>query len=95
MYTFIKQEHTKLIKSDSKAISKVTKISSLNKCRSFELSIYQRILKVYHCFHKNIKQSKQMFFLSIQISIKEWFLKDHLILETGVMMLKIQFASQE
>ncbi len=36
------------------------KIFILNKCCSFELSIHQRILKkMYHCFHKNIKQHKE------------------------------------
>ncbi len=31
-----------------------------------------------------------IFFLEQQISILEWFLKDHVTLKTGVMMLKIQ-----
>ncbi len=31
-------------------------------------------------------------FLEQQISILEWFLKDHVTLKTGVMMLKIQFC---
>ncbi len=30
-------------------------------------------------------------FLEQQISILEWFLKDHVTLKTGVMMLKINF----
>ncbi len=29
-----------------------------------------------------------------QISILEWFLKNHVILKTGVMMLKIQLCNQ-
>ncbi len=33
--------------------------------------------------------------LEQQISILEWFLKDHVTLKTEVMMLKIQFSSQE
>ncbi len=31
-------------------------------------------------------------FLEHQISILEWFLKDHVTLKTGVMMLKIQLC---
>jgi len=34
-------------------------------------------------------------FLEQQIIILEWFLKDHVTLKTGVMMLKIQLWSQE
>ncbi len=33
-------------------------------------------------------------FLDQQISILEWFLKDHVALKTGVMMLKIQLYSK-
>ncbi len=33
-------------------------------------------------------------FLDQQISILEWFLKDHVTLKTGVMMLKIQLYSK-
>ncbi len=62
--------------------------------------------KMYHDFHKNIKQQKLFSTLIIictifnkwppikteqQISILKWFLKDHVTLKTGVMMLKIQF----
>jgi len=34
-------------------------------------------------------------FLEQQILILEWFLKGHVTLKTGVMMLKIQLSSQE
>ncbi len=34
-------------------------------------------------------------FLEQQISILDWFLKDHVTLKTGVMMLKIQLCSTE
>ncbi len=54
--------------------------------------IFERIL------HKNIKKQKQYLaliiikemFLEQQISILEWFLKDPVIMKTGVMMLKIE-----
>ncbi len=36
-----------------------------------------------------------MMFLDQQISILEWFLKDHVTLKTGVMMLKIQLRITE
>ncbi len=39
--------------------------------------------KVYHVSTKHIEQ---------QISILEWFLKDHVTLKTEVMMLKIQLC---
>ncbi len=41
----------------------------------------------------NINNNKKMF-LKQQISILEWFLKDHVTLKTGVMMLKIQLYNQ-
>ncbi|XDV46539.1 hypothetical protein PO909_014421, partial [Leuciscus waleckii] len=50
MNTFIQQGCIKLIKSDSKDIYNVTKDSISNKCCSFELSIHQRIMKMYQCF---------------------------------------------
>ncbi len=72
----------KLIKSKDFYI--VTK-TTLNKSYSFELLIQ------FHGFHKNIN-----ILLNInnnkknhQISILEWFLRDHVTLRTGVMMLKI------
>ncbi len=39
-------------------------------------------------FLKSAKYYKQ------QISMLEWFLKDHVTLETGVMMLKIQICNK-
>jgi len=45
MITFIQQGCVKLMKSDSKDIYNVTKYSLSDKCCSFELNIYQRILK--------------------------------------------------
>ncbi len=52
---------------------------------------------VYHVLHKNINQQKtdleeeeEEMFLELQISILEWFPKDHVTLKTGVMTLKIQ-----
>ncbi len=52
---------------------------------------------MYLSFHKyisstaafNIDNNKKMY-LEQLISILEWFLKDHVTLKTGVMMLKIQ-----
>ncbi len=76
------------------------KISISSKYCSFELSVHQRILKrkMYQGFHKNTKQHNS-FFKNIDnnmlISISEWFLKDHVTLKTGVMMLKIQLWSKE
>ncbi len=46
---------------------------------------------MYHGNHKNINIDSSMF-LEQQISILEWFLKDHVTLKTGVMMLKIQLC---
>jgi len=51
------------------------KVSMSNKCCSFELSVHQRILEKYQGFNR------------ILIIILEWFLKDHLTLKTGVMMM--------
>ncbi len=55
--TFI-QHKLNCSKSDSKDINNCTEIFYFNKCCSFELSIYQIILKnkMYHSFHKNIGQ---------------------------------------
>ncbi len=66
--------------------------------KGWELSIYQQILrKMYHGFHKNILSSTTVFntdnnkkclfslFYVYQISILEWFLKDHVTLRNGVM----------
>ncbi len=42
---------------------------------------------MYHCFPQNIKYAavfNKIFFLEQQISILEWFLKDHVTLKTGV-----------
>ncbi len=52
-------------------------------------------------FHKNIKHltvssiDNYEIFLEHQISILEWFLKDHVTLMTGVMMHKIQICIAE
>ncbi len=82
-----------MIKSDSKIIY-VTKfrfemsdvISTWNK-----RSIYQRILKkMYHGFSQKY-YAAELFSVSI-CCILEWFLKDHVTLKIGVMMLKIQLC---
>ncbi len=52
----IQQGCIKLIKSDSKDIKNVTKVSISNKCCCFELSIHQRIKRLDYGFHKNMKQ---------------------------------------
>ncbi len=52
-----------------------------------------------HIFNKNtviiLNVNNIKMFLEQQISMLEWFLKDHVTLKTGVMMLKIQLWSQE
>ncbi len=51
--------------------------------------------KKYHDFHKNIKQKKKInMVLEHQISILEWFLKNHVTLMIGVMMLKMQLQEE-
>jgi len=50
---------------------------------SFELSIYQRILKKCVSFHMKVAQ----LFSTLDHQIIERFLKDHVTLKTGVMML--------
>jgi len=44
---------------------------------------------VSHTIHVN-KSTILILFLEEQIIILEWFLKDHVTLKTGVIMLKIQ-----
>jgi len=48
--------------------------------------------KMFHGFFKNF--STTLILRKHQISILEWFLKDHVTLKTGVMMLKIQLCQQ-
>jgi len=52
---------------------------------------------IYHSFYKNIKQHNhfQPMFHEQLIIILEWFLKDHMPLKTGVLILKILLWSQE
>ncbi len=51
--------------------------------------------KKYHGFHKNIKQKKKFnMVLEHQISILEWFLKNHVTLMIRVMMLKMQLQEE-
>ncbi len=70
-------------------------ISVSNKCYSFELSINQRILKC-----RMVSTNFFLFlilkimFLENEIDKLEWFLKDHVTLQTGVMMLKNEFCHQ-
>ncbi len=77
-------------KSDSNDIYNVTKISISNECCSFELFVHQRILK-NKCIMVStnilssttvfdIDNNKKSFLSSNQISILEWFLKDHVTL---------------
>ncbi len=40
----------------------------------------------------NIDNNKETF-LELQISILEWFLKDHVTLKTGMLLLKIQLCN--
>ncbi len=49
-----------------------------------------KMKKINHGFHKNTTLTKM--FLEQLISRLEWFLKDHVTLKTGVMMLKIQLC---
>jgi len=61
------------------------KLSLSYKCCSFELCIHQIILK--RTFFSTLII---VMFLEHQIIILEWFLKDHVTMKPGVMMLKIQ-----
>ncbi len=73
----------------------------------FKASLLNKSINLYNFFlKKNKKKTTQLFYIFIiiimikmfleqQISILEWFLKDHVKLKTGVMMLKIQLWSQE
>ncbi len=71
-----------------------------DKCWSLYLSIHQIILKKKYSIVLNIDDNNNIvdnngiitMFLEQQISILEWFLKDHVTLKTGVMMLKFSFA---
>ncbi len=76
-------------------------ISISNKCCSFGLSIQQKILKQMHQHPQKIWSSRTVFFcMDNKIRIRNvswaanqhsrWYLKDHVTLKTGVMMLKIQ-----
>ncbi len=59
-----------------------------NECCSFQLYI-QRIVKIkIKCIQFSTKKKQH-------ISILEWFLKDHVTLKTGIMILKIQLWSQK
>ncbi len=64
----------------------------------FCISIHQRILgKENHSFNKNVSttfniDNNNNVFLEQQISILERFLKDHMTLKIGVLMLKIQLC---
>ncbi len=60
-------------------------ISILNKYCCFEISILQTILKKSITVWKNASMYKKSMFLEHQISILEWFLKDHVTVRTGVM----------
>lgn len=63
---FIQQRHIKLTKSDSKTFTLLWKKSVFNKFCSFKLSINPRnVKKIYHGFHKNIKQHNIFWFFTI------------------------------
>ncbi len=78
-------------------INNVTKMPISNKCHPMELSIHQRILKQNAVSTKilssttvfNIDNNNKKKVLEQQISILEWFLKDHVTLKTGVIAIKI------
>ncbi len=82
----------KLIESDSKNIYNVTK-------NLFQINaVLLNFLFIKESWKKsvfNIDNNNNKCFFQHQISILEWFLKDHVTLKTGVMMLKIQLWSQE
>ncbi len=91
--TLSQQGHNKLSK---KTFIMLQKIISSKYC-SFELCIYQRILKKCIMVSIQVLCSKNIstfiiirMFLVHQFSILEWFLNDCVTLKTGVMMLKIQ-----
>ncbi len=77
------------------------KIAVINKCCSFELSIHQGILKQKNVtwfpkkYYATQLSSKLIMIINEkQVSILEWFLKDHVTLKTGVMMQKIQLRNK-
>ncbi len=85
MYTFIQQGFIPLIKNDSKTFKMLQNIFILNKCCS---SSSTRILKqMFYQFPHLIKLHNHFQVIIIrnvieyQISILEWFLKDHVALE--------------
>jgi len=70
------------------------KISIQNKHCAFNF-VHQIILhKMYHGIQKNITPLSTLIIVRTEhyIFILEWFLKDHVTLKTGVMMLKIQIT---
>ncbi len=75
-----------------KTLIMLQKISISDKCCSSEHSVHQRNLKKFYSAVFNIIIIINVF--EQQISILEWFLKDHVTLKTEVMMLKIQFWNQ-
>jgi len=78
------------IKSDSKYIY-IQKVSISKEQHLFEHSVHQRIPKrMHHGFHKYVAVKKRKMFLEQQVIILEWFLKDHMTLKTGAIMLEIQ-----
>ncbi len=67
-------------KSIMKTFIVLQTISISNKCSSFRLYIIKNI-KQHNCFQHWFKKTE---------TLLEWFLKDHVTLKTGVMVLKIQ-----
>ncbi len=65
-----------------------------NKCCYFELLYSSNNTKNVYSIDKHIRLHIffNKIFLEQQISTLEWFLKDHVTLKTGVMMLKIQLC---
>ncbi len=99
---FLKNTFSKEALNKSKVRVKVfimfQKLSILNKCCSFGLSIHQRILKI-NCITISTKtQFARLFPTLIIIRNVSWAVnqhiimisEDHVTLKTGVMMLKIQ-----
>ncbi len=94
----------KLIRCDSKGIYyKISKYLFFKEI-IFDISVHHHQKKnpktMYQSVHTNIKQNNcfkihNNLFLEQQISILEWFLKDHVTRKTGVMMLTIQLNITE
>ncbi len=97
LFKSLKFDTFNLLKVTVKTFGMLQKKSVSNMFCCFELWSHQRILKKgkNHGFHKNIKQKKKFnMVLEHQISILEWFLKNHVTLMIRVMMLKMQLQEE-